>query len=118
MSGVAIFEDTKDTSLDFADNNTTGHPITAVYKHQPAGTPTTTGTIRFDYLVDASGRAGLMSQRYLKNHKFNKSLNNVACWGYWAGCEHYEPGTCCENAVWIEALQGACCPHSACVRPG
>ena len=100
------------------NNDTTSCPITAVYKHQPVGAPTTTGMIRFDYLVDASGHAGLMSQHYLKNHKFNKSLNNVACWGYLGGCEHYEPGTHCENAIWIEVLQGACRPCSMCVWLG
>ena len=108
MSRVAVFEDTKDTSLNFANNDTTGHPVTAAYKHWPAGAPAATGTIRFDYLVNASGRAGLMSQRYLKNCKFNKSLNNVGyvmCWGYWAGCERYTHGMRCENAIWIEALQ-------------
>ena len=61
--------------------------------------PTATGTIYFDYLVDTTGSMGLMSQRYLKNRKFNKSLNNVACWGYWVGCERYEPSTHCENTI-------------------
>ena len=99
-------------------NDTAGHPVAAAYEHRPAGAPTATSTIRFDYLVKASGHVGLMSQRYRKNHKFNMSLNNVVCWDYWAGCERYKHGMRHENTVWIEALQGACCPHSTCVWLG
>ena len=99
-------------------NDTTGRPVAAAYEHQPAGAPAATSTIRFNYLVKASGHVGLMSQHYLKNHKFNMSLNNVTCWDYWVGCQRYEPGMHHENAVWIEAQQGACCPHSTCVWLG
>ena len=47
-----------------------------------------------------------MSTRYLKNRKFNKSLNNVACWGYWENTGSYMPDTDRSNAVFIEALEG------------
>ena len=40
------------------------------------------GEITFDYVMDASGRAGLMSDRYMKNRHYNASLRNVALWGY------------------------------------
>ncbi|HEY3741411.1 MAG TPA: NAD(P)/FAD-dependent oxidoreductase [Bryobacteraceae bacterium] len=39
--------------------------------------------IEFDYLIDASGRAGLMSTRYLRNRRFHETFKNVALWGYW-----------------------------------
>lgn len=64
------------------------------------------GKIRFDYLIDASGRNGIMSTRYLKNRRFNQSLKNIAVWGYWTGVNKYEPGTSREGAIWIEALTG------------
>ncbi|KAI0779599.1 FAD/NAD-P-binding domain-containing protein [Fomes fomentarius] len=60
--------------------------------------------ITFDYLVDASGRAGIMSTKYLKNRKFNASLKNVAVWGYWEGTGMYGKGTSRENAPFFEAL--------------
>lgn len=41
------------------------------------------GEIIFDYLIDASGRAGVMATRYLKNRHFHESFQNVALWGYW-----------------------------------
>ncbi len=66
----------------------------------------TRGEISFNWLVDASGRNGLMSTKYLKNRTFNNSLKNVAVWGYWTGTNRYAPGTNRENAPWFEALTG------------
>ncbi|TBU24654.1 FAD/NAD(P)-binding domain-containing protein [Dichomitus squalens] len=60
--------------------------------------------ITFDYLVDASGRAGIMSTKYLKNRKFNASLKNVAVWGYWKNTDMYGEGTPRQNAPFFEAL--------------
>lgn len=39
--------------------------------------------ILFDYLVDASGRAGIMANRYLRNRTYHDAFKNVAVWGYW-----------------------------------
>lgn len=41
--------------------------------------------IHFDYLVDASGRMGIMANRYLRNRKYHEVFKNVAVWGYWRG---------------------------------
>jgi flavine halogenase len=65
------------------------------------------GEIAFDYLVDASGRHGLLSTKYLKNRRFNQSLRNVAVWGYWRGAGTYGVGTPREGAPFFEALNGA-----------
>lgn len=43
------------------------------------------GTISFDHLVDASGRAGLMATRHLNNRTFHDAFRNVGIWGYWDG---------------------------------
>ena len=64
------------------------------------------GTITFEYLVDATGRAGLMSTKYLKNRSFKDSLKNIAVWGYWAGVGSYGEGTARAGAPWFEALTG------------
>lgn len=40
--------------------------------------------IHFDYLVDASGRASIMANRYLRNRIYHDAFKNVAVWGYWA----------------------------------
>ncbi|KAK8054752.1 hypothetical protein PG994_009819 [Apiospora phragmitis] len=51
-----------------------------------------TGRIAFDYVVDASGRAGILSTQYMKNRRYNQGLKNVASWGYWRGVAHIRPG--------------------------
>lgn len=49
-----------------------------------------------------------MSNRYLKNRRFNESLENVAMWAYWQDTDLYapdwKPGA--EGAVYLEALSG------------
>lgn len=74
------------------------------------GTSSITGTTSFDYLIDATGRAGIMSTKYLKNRHFNVSLKNVAIWGYWVDVGSYGVGTKRQGAPWFEALIGKA-PH-------
>jgi flavine halogenase len=81
-----------------------GRPVAAKWKAQTADEDD--GVIHFDYLVDASGRNGIMSVKYLKNRCFSQSLKNVAVWGYWTGANSYMPGTSRHNAPWFEALKG------------
>ncbi|KAK3304869.1 uncharacterized protein B0T15DRAFT_399340 [Chaetomium strumarium] len=78
-----------------------GRPVSASWLRKADGT---TGSIKFDYIVDASGRNGILSTRYLKNRKFNQALKNVANWGYWKGAKTYAPGTEMEGAPLFEAL--------------
>lgn len=96
-----MFQSTKVTSLNFSGER----PISAKWTHGPSSQ---SGTITFDYLVDASGRAGLMSSRYLKNRRFNESLKNVAMWAYWQDTDLYAPDwrPGAEGAVYLEALSG------------
>lgn len=68
--------------------------------------PVIRGTTAFTHLIDATGRAGLLSTRYLKNRRFNASLKNVAVWGYWRNVEVYGRDTPREGAPWFEALTG------------
>ncbi|EIW75856.1 FAD/NAD(P)-binding domain-containing protein [Coniophora puteana RWD-64-598 SS2] len=77
-------------------------PIAASWKTRDGAT----GRIAFDYVVDASGRAGILSTQYLKNRKLNNSLKNVACWAYWEGdgIGKYSPGTTREGSPFFEAL--------------
>ncbi|KAL9711644.1 hypothetical protein Ac2012v2_004715 [Leucoagaricus gongylophorus] len=62
------------------------------------------GTTAFTHVIDASGRAGLMSTRYLRNRRFNASLKNIAVWGYWKEVGSYGQGTQRSGAPWFEAL--------------
>ncbi|KAI0783000.1 hypothetical protein C8Q75DRAFT_482022 [Abortiporus biennis] len=89
-----------DTGLCEGDEDLGGVPVSASYVTAQG----VKGDISFDYLVDASGRAGIMSTKYLKNRRFNESLKNVAVWGYWKNVGMYGKGTSRENAPWFEAL--------------
>ncbi|TFK23672.1 FAD binding domain-containing protein [Coprinopsis marcescibilis] len=62
------------------------------------------GKTSFTHVIDATGRAGLLSTRYLKNRHFNASLKNIALWGYWSGVGKYGENTDREGAPWFEAL--------------
>ncbi|RSM87405.1 NAD(P)/FAD-dependent oxidoreductase [Kibdelosporangium aridum] len=41
----------------------------------------------FDYLIDATGRYGLLSARHFKDRHPHQNLQNVAVWGYWTGAK-------------------------------
>jgi flavin-dependent dehydrogenase len=50
------------------------------------------GIIDFEYVIDASGRTSLMSNRYLKNRRYHKIFQNVAIWGYWKNANRLATG--------------------------
>lgn len=115
-SGAQIFDGVKVNAVEFIpmfDNQeefsadpklaNPGRPVSATWSRKADGS---SGTIRFEYLVDASGRAGLISTKYLKNRKFNEGLKNIANWGYWKGAGQYAVGTAKENQPFFEALTG------------
>ena len=107
-SGAQTFDGVRVTSIEFTDDddddddNNTNRPVSASWKAKDGRT----GSIEFDYLVDASGRAGITSTKYLKNRTFNNYLKNVASWGYWEGATPYGMGTPVEGQPFFEALQG------------
>ncbi|KAJ7229535.1 putative halogenase [Mycena haematopus] len=96
---VTVREGVSVNAIKFSAENDK-QPVAAEWKSDTGKT----GTINFTWLVDASGRTGIMSTKYLKNRKFNKALRSVAYWGYWTGANMYAPGTSRENATWLEAL--------------
>ncbi|KAJ7204695.1 putative halogenase, partial [Mycena pura] len=102
VCGVTVCEGVRVTKINFDDANT---PVSADWETKDGEN---TGTISFDYLVDASGRQGIMSTRYLRNRHVNVSLRNQACWGYWRGTKMYAPENFSNrnNAPWFEALTG------------
>ena len=77
--GVKVFEGTEIRSLVFDGER----PRSAIWLQVVGGSDT--GEISFDYLVDASGRAGVTAMRYLKNWRYHSAFQNVALWGYWTG---------------------------------
>lgn len=126
-SGASVYEQTKVTSISFSTVDPK-RPVSVTWTHvpptpplSPPASPTVakiiipdeppkseviTGTTTFTHLIDATGRAGLMSTMYLKNRHFNSSLRNIAVWGYWSNVSTYGAGTPREGAPWFEALTG------------
>lgn len=102
-SGALVFEETRVTSVEFdGEDGTKARPISAQWRDKEGKA----GKITFDWLVDASGRNGLVSTKNLNNRKFNQSLKNVACWGYWKGTGVYSPQTPRRGSPYFEALTG------------
>jgi flavin-dependent dehydrogenase len=55
-------------------------------------TPDDVRTTSFDYLVDASGRAGVLTRQHFRSRQPHEIFRNVAIWGYWDG-GNFLPGT-------------------------
>ncbi|KAG9311921.1 hypothetical protein JVU11DRAFT_8182 [Chiua virens] len=104
-SGTRVYERTRVTSIRFSNDR----PVSAEWtrSRSETGSPdhAAQGEISFDFVIDASGRAGLISDRHLKNRHYNESLRNIALWGYWTGVGTYGLGTGREGAPWFEALR-------------
>ncbi|KAH7926941.1 FAD/NAD(P)-binding domain-containing protein [Leucogyrophana mollusca] len=98
--GVHVFEQTRVKCLQFSTSEPS-RPLAAEWARSATDER---GVTTFDYLVDATGRSGLMLTAYLKNRHFNASLKNIALWGYWRDVGTYGVGTAREGAPWFEAL--------------
>lgn len=61
--------------------NDEGRPVAAVVA--PSELKGHEQTLAFDYLVDASGRNGLLVTKYLHNRYYHDAFKNVAVYGYW-----------------------------------
>jgi flavin-dependent dehydrogenase len=79
-----------------------GRPVSATWVRKDG----TSGSVTYKYLVDASGRHGILSTKYLKNRKFNNNFKNAAIWAYWKTDNVYGPGTHMEGSPYFEALDG------------
>ncbi|KAF7335079.1 Radh flavin-dependent halogenase [Mycena venus] len=99
--GVCVCEGVQVNGIEFS-SGVDERPVSAEWKSDLG----VTQKLDFKWLIDASGRAGIMSTKYLKNRKFNQALKNIAFWGYWTGAGSYGIGTSRENAPWFEALKG------------
>lgn len=114
-SGAQTFDGVKVTSINFDESNAyvkpesetslphIGRPVSASWHSKATGA---SGTIKFNYLVDASGRNGLLSTKYLRNRSYSKALKNVANWTYFSGGGIYGTGTEREGVPFFEALRG------------
>lgn len=107
---MKTFDATKVDGIQFEPGTATdshpGRPVSVTWTQRSEDGSAKKGSVAFKYLIDASGRSGLLSTRYLKNRKFNEGLKNIANWGYWKGGDRYGQGTYKEGAPFFEALGG------------
>ncbi|KAE8147403.1 FAD/NAD(P)-binding domain-containing protein [Aspergillus avenaceus] len=116
--GAHIFDETKVDAIQFepgtnetrpgSNGNSNGalnpgRPVSATWVRKDGSS----GSVAFKYLVDASGRHGILSTKYLKNRRFNDNFKNVANWAYWKSDNLYGPGTHMEGSPYFEALNDA-----------
>jgi len=50
------------------------------------------GTLDFEYVIDASGRAGLISNHHLRDRRYHKIFQNIAIWAYWENADRLATG--------------------------
>lgn len=109
-SGAQTFDETKVESLEFVptdevwgdDLPNPGRPVSATWSRKDGSS----GVIKFDDVIDASGRVGVVTTKYFKNRKYNQGLKNVASWGYFKNTSAFGIGTHKEGQPYFEALGG------------
>jgi flavin-dependent dehydrogenase len=94
--GVEVVEGVAVRELEFDG----ARPVAASWVD--GGDATRGGRITFDYLVDASGRAGLLATKYLKSRQFHQVFRNVAAWSYWKGAKALAKGP--EGAITVASV--------------
>jgi flavin-dependent dehydrogenase len=50
------------------------------------------GELEFSHLIDASGRAGLLSRNYFKNRRMHDVFRNIGVWAYWKDAQEIKEG--------------------------
>jgi flavin-dependent dehydrogenase len=94
--GVSVHEGVEVKSVEMVE----GRPRRVNWLNRDTGEA---GGIDFDYMIDASGRAGIMSNKYLQNRRFNETFQNVAVWGYWKGFKIPNKGP--SGAIFIGGIE-------------
>ncbi|KAK8006929.1 hypothetical protein PG989_000919 [Apiospora arundinis] len=113
-SGAKVFDQIKVNDIEFKPSGLPasgeipdpGRPVSATWQNKATKF---SGRIEFEYLVDCTGRAGIVSTKYLKNRKMNegRQLKNVASWGYWDNAADFAPGTPIQGTPYFECLGDA-----------
>ncbi|KAJ6506118.1 hypothetical protein DFH09DRAFT_1334860 [Mycena vulgaris] len=98
--GAKVFQETRVESIEFEGEPTSSRPKAANWTQNDGSA----GKIEFDWLIDATGRVGIMSSKYLKNRQMRESLRNIAVWEYWTDVRRYGEGTIKADSGWFEAL--------------
>ncbi|MCJ1382991.1 hypothetical protein MMC17_006104 [Xylographa soralifera] len=112
--GAKVFDGVKVNSIEFlpVDGKNSAEDSNIPYSRRPVSASwsrkdCTSGIINLEYVVDASGRAGVVTTKYWRNRRFNQGLKDVASWGYWEGAGPSCVGEIGEGQPYFEALDDA-----------
>ncbi len=84
--GVKVYEGIEVKSIDFDGERPHSASWVRVKSDEPhEENAEQSGDISFEYVIDASGRAGLLAMRYLNGRHYHNAFQNVGIWGYWKG---------------------------------
>lgn len=77
--GVKVIEGATVKRVLFEGDRATGAEWTT------RGDDSEVNNVRFRYIIDASGRTGVLSQQHFKMRSQHAIFQNIAIWGYWKG---------------------------------
>lgn len=79
--GVQVFEGVEVRNVEFDGER----PVSAGWLEKSGnnGAGERQGKTTFTYLIDASGRDGILANHYLRNRRYHKVFQNIAVWGYY-----------------------------------
>jgi flavin-dependent dehydrogenase len=97
--GVRVVEGAEVKRLDFDGER----PKRAVWTKAGPDGDAEEHEIGFDYVIDASGRAGLLNTRHLEGRRYHDVFQNIAVWGYWEGAKTLSEGP--EGAIAIGSVE-------------
>jgi flavin-dependent dehydrogenase len=80
-NGAEVQEETEITDVTLSEN---GEPSTVTWKNESGE-----GTLATDFVIDASGLRGSLSQK-LTQRQWDKYYRNMAIWSYWKGGKRYK----------------------------
>ncbi|KAJ7450214.1 putative halogenase [Mycena latifolia] len=89
-NGVRVYEGVSVETIVFSPENN-GQPVSVKRKADTGSTE----RLKFNWLMDASARNGIMSTKYLKNRKFNQALRS-----YWKNAGMYAPARMRDERGW------------------
>jgi flavin-dependent dehydrogenase len=78
--GVTVIEGAEVRGVTFDD----GRAVAAEWNKTGDSTVNTT---RFRYVIDASGRNGVLSRKHFRSRRQHQIFQNIAVWGYWTGAK-------------------------------
>jgi flavin-dependent dehydrogenase len=84
----------------------------------------TSGTTTFDYLIDCTGRNGILCTKYLKCRVWNNAFKNIAVWSYYKGVKPHESqlqnpivvNSISEGWIWVIPLHDGTCSVGVVMR--